>query len=298
MVALLMIPLIGFAAIAIDVSAMWAQRQQLQTGADAAALAIAQNCARAACGTPSTTAQTMSTANLNTGTSTATVATLTSSKVTVNNSSVRQNLFAPILGVDQNTIAASATAVWGAPIGGMALLPLAFSWCEFLQQTGGGLPSGTTSRTIYFTKTSGATSCTNQSGNLTPGGFAWLLNDPGTCHSTSAINGLVTVSTGNSVPAGCSAADIAALMNTTVLLPLFDQATGTGANATYRIFGYAAFRLTGYNFGGQYKSTPAPCSGNERCVAGYFVNYVDLSDAFTYGVGAPQLGSNVVILTQ
>ena len=31
MVALLMVPLIGFAAIAIDVAAMWAERQQLQT---------------------------------------------------------------------------------------------------------------------------------------------------------------------------------------------------------------------------------------------------------------------------
>ena len=39
MVALLMVPLIGFAAIAIDVAAMWSERQQLQNGADAGALA-------------------------------------------------------------------------------------------------------------------------------------------------------------------------------------------------------------------------------------------------------------------
>ena len=51
-VALLMVPLIGFAAIAIDVSAMYAERQQLQTGADAGALAIAQDCAPGACGSP------------------------------------------------------------------------------------------------------------------------------------------------------------------------------------------------------------------------------------------------------
>jgi Flp pilus assembly protein TadG len=49
-VALLMIPLMGFAAIAIDVSAMYAERPQLQNGADAAALAIAQDCAVDSCG--------------------------------------------------------------------------------------------------------------------------------------------------------------------------------------------------------------------------------------------------------
>jgi len=300
MVALLMIPLIGFAAIAIDVSGMWVQRQQLQTGADAGALAIAQNCAalRPECASAGTSAQVMSAANVNSGPSTALVTTLTSSKVTVKNSGVRDNLFAPILGHDQTPISASATAEWGAPVKGTSLLPLAFSYCEFKQQTGGGLPSATTATTIFFTKTSGVLGCTNQSGNLTPGGFAWLNNDPGTCHSTSAIGGIVSVSTGNSVPTGCSAADIAAALNKTVLLPLFDQAGGTGANATYRIYGYAAFTLTGYNFGGQYKSTPAPCGGNERCVRGYFVKYVDISDAFAYGFGGPALGSNVVTLTK
>ena len=301
MVALLMVPLIGFAAIAVDVSAMWALRQQLQTGADAGALAVARNCAKGACGTPSTMVQSMSAANLNTGTSTATVATLTSSKVTVHNSSVRQNLFAPILGVDQNTISASATAVWGSPSSGTAVLPLAFSWCEFQQQTGGGLPSGTTEDTIYLSKSSSnvPVDCTNQSNNLTPGGFGWLSTDGTSCQSTTAIGGNVPVSTGNSVPTGCSNAYVEAMLNQSILLPLFDAETGTGNNATYHVYGYAAFKLTGYNFGGQYKEpNPAPCGGSERCVRGYFVEYVDLSGAFNYGGGAPNLGTTVVSLTE
>jgi Flp pilus assembly protein TadG len=302
MVALLMVPLIGFAAIAVDVSAMYAQRQQLQTGADAGALAVAKNCAQGACGTPSAMVQTMSAGNLNTGTSSATVAALTSSKVTVHNSSVRQNLFAPILGIDQNTIRAAATAVWGSPSSGTAVLPLAFSWCEFQQQTGGGVPSGTIEDTIFLSKSSSnvPVDCTNQSNNLTPGGFGWLRTDgTTTCQSTSAIGGNVPVSTGNSVPSGCSAAYLKTLLNQTILLPLFDAETGTGNNATYQVYGYAAFRLTGYNFGGQYKEpNPAPCSGSERCVRGYFVQYVDLSGAFNYGGGAPNLGSTAVSLTE
>ena len=114
-VALLMVPLIGFAAIAIDVSAMYAERQQLQTGADAGALAIAQDCGRGACGSTGQTAQTFATSNLNKASSTATVTSLTASQVTVRNAGVKQHWFAPVLGVNSSTITASATAAWGSP---------------------------------------------------------------------------------------------------------------------------------------------------------------------------------------
>jgi len=80
------------------------------------------------------------------------------------------------------------------------------------------------------------------------------------------------------------------------LIPVFDQWEGTGGNATYRIWGYAAFRFTGYYLGGQYKTTPNPCNGNERCVTGYFTRYVDLQEAFVSGPGAPELGAAVVSL--
>ena len=39
-----------------------------------------------------------------------------------------------------------------------------------------------------------------------------------------------------------------------MLLPLFDESGGTGTNAWYRVYGYAAFRLTGYHLGGQYST--------------------------------------------
>ena len=46
MVAVLMVSLLGFAAIAVDVGMLYAERTKLRNGADAAALAIAQKCAR------------------------------------------------------------------------------------------------------------------------------------------------------------------------------------------------------------------------------------------------------------
>jgi Flp pilus assembly protein TadG len=295
-VAMLMVPIMGFAAVSIDAAALWNQQLQLQTGADAGALAIAHDCAIGACGTPSQTAQTMATQNMNSDAATATVIALSSSQVTVRNTGIRNYWFAPVLGFESSTITTQATATWGAPIGGTAVLPLAFSYCEFLAQTGGLLPSTTTQRLILFTKSSGVPGCTGPSNNVIPGGFGWLTVNSGSCHTTSAINGLLASDPGNSVPSSCSSSDLVAVQGKTVLLPIFDQALWSGSNGTYRVYGYAAFTITGYFFGGQ-NVWNQPCNGNERCIKGYFTKFAGTLDAFDYGSGSPQLGVSVVTLT-
>ena len=129
-----------------------------------------------------------------------------------------------------------------------------------------------------------------------PGGFGYVESDPGTCELTSAIDGLMYSSTGNTPPSDCSPADFEEWTGQTVLLPIFDEFGEGGANGWYRVYGYAAFRLTGYHFGGQYSSSPKPCSGNQRCVSGYFTRFVELSDAWDYSPDAPQLGSSILRL--
>lgn len=300
-VALLMVPLMGFAAIAVDVSALYAARQQLQAGADAGALAVAHDCARGACGIPSSTAQQMATSNLNNGLATATITngplTTASGKVTVRNSSVRQHSFAPILGLNESTINVGATAAWGYVSGGTAVLPVTFSYCEFLAQTGGGVPSGITETTMYFTKSSGVVGCTGPSNNAVPGGFGWLDVNSGTCNTTTVLSQVLFSKAGNSVPSSCTTADFVALQGKTVLLPVFDQVTDSGSNAYYRIYGYAAFKITGYSFAGQYSWNP-PCGGNDRCIRGYFTQFVGTSDAFDYSPSAPKLGAEIISLTK
>ena len=295
-VAMLMVPLMGFAAISVDAAALWTQKLQLQAGADAGALAIAHDCAHSICGDPTYTAQKLATDNMNSDAATATVTGLSSSQVTVRNSGVRDYWFAPVLGFESSTINTEATAAWGAPTGGTAMLPLAFSYCEFLTQTGGGLPSGTTERTIYFTKSSGVPGCTGPSNNVVPGGFGWLTANPGTCNTTSAISGVLRSDPGNSVPSSCSREDLVAMHGKTVLLPIFDQVDDSGSNATYRVYGYAAFLITGYHFGGLH-SWNKPCTGNGRCIRGYFTQFVGVSDAFDFGASAPELGASLVKLT-
>jgi Flp pilus assembly protein TadG len=298
-VALLMVSLMAFAAIAVDVSAMYAQRQQLQTGADAGALAIAQDCSAGSCeSTASATAQSLASANLNSGTSTATVTTLTSSKVTVTNSGVSEHLFAPVLGIDSSDLSTTATVEWGTVTGGTSQLPLTFNRCEFDAQTGGGVPSDTIERTILFSKSS-ATSCTEH-GNFVPGGFGWVEVNTGTCNRASAISGVLSQlesDPGNSPPSSCSPADFAKVKGATILLPLFDLYGGNGNNAWFQVYGYAAFKVTGYYFAGQFDWN-SPCGGSERCIRGYFTKLTDRAEGFTYGSGAPQLGASVISLTE
>ncbi len=294
--SLLMIPVIGFAAIAVDVGALYAERARLQVAADAAALAVAADCARGACGNMTATASSLVTANNDGASAAPPVLQNSPLRVTVNGSDPVQHWFAPVIGHDSTRVTASATVAWGGPERGTAVLPLTFSWCEFLQQTGGGLPSGSTVRTIYFTKTSNTVGCTGPSNNVVPGGFAYLDTPADKCAAASARNQRTYSSTGNTPPNTCSQAYISSWVGKTVLLPLFDSSGATGSNAWYHVFGYAAFRITGYSFGGQFDTTPKPCSGNERCVSGYFTRLVDLSEAFSYSSDAPSLGASVLEL--
>jgi Flp pilus assembly protein TadG len=295
--ALLLVPMLGFAAIAVDIGALYAERARLQVGADAAAIAVAQDCSRGNCGDMLATAQALIAANDTRGTAAQPVLSSDPLSVTVTGGNPVEHWFAPVIGHDSTRVSATATVGWGGPSRGTAVLPLTFSWCSFKAQTGGGLPSGTTVRTVYLTKSAGAeASCTGPSGNVVPGGFGYVQSDPGTCEVTSAIDGQMYSSTGNTPPSDCSPANFAEWTGQTVLLPIFDEFGAGGANGWYRVYGYAAFRLTGYHFGGQYSSSPKPCGGNERCVTGYFTRFVELSDAWNFSPDAPQLGSSILRL--
>lgn len=293
--ALLMVPLFGFAAIAVDIGAVYAERARLQTAADAAAFAVAQDCARGACGDMQATASSMVAANDPDVTTAPPVLSTNPTSVTVTGDKPTRHWFAPVLGIDSTQVHATATVAWGNPGAGTAVLPLTFSWCEFQAQTGGGIPTGTTSRTILFTKTS-ETGCTGPSGLAVPGGFAYLTTDGGKCQATSARDGDSPSSPGNSVPSPCTPTDFSALLGQTVLLPLYDEAGGEGNNGWYHVYAYAAFKLTGYSLGGQYKTSPQPCSGNDRCIAGYFTRFVDLSDRFTYTSDGADTGAAILRL--
>jgi Flp pilus assembly protein TadG len=298
LVALLLVPLLGFTAVAVDVGAMYAERARLQTAADAGALAVARDCALGACGDMQATAQSMVDANLGDASAAPPVLGSNPTSVTVTGSTPTEHWFAPVLGHDSTQVLASSTVAWGGPSRGTAVLPLTFSVCEFFQQTDDGMPSGTTVRTIYFSKTSDTEGCTGPSRNFVPGGFAYLDTPPARCEAASARNERSYSSTGNTPPSECAPSYIASLVGDTVLLPLFDDSGDSGSNAWYHVYAYAAFTITGYHFGGQFSTTPKPCGGNERCISGYFTRFVEMSDRFDYDSSAPSTGAWVLRLVR
>lgn len=311
--ASVLVLVMAVAALAIDVSAAHSNRQQLQTGADAAALAVAQDCARNRCAEAPTTSDTMAKANIHDGVAQGTILQLDTAagRVTVQAAKDNKHVFAPVLGIDSTLITARSSARWGYPTGGTAVLPLAFSWCELAQQTGVTIvkdasgkaigveiPSNTPEKTIYFTKSSGTT-CTGPSNNFLAGGFGWLTPSATSCDKTSSvIGGWVGSDTGNNVPSICTPADFQKWLGQTVLLPIFDNYAEQGGNGRYQIFGYAAFTLKNYYFAGQYKTLNPPCGGDARCIYGSFDRFVDLTESFDYSPSGPRLGAAVVALTE
>ncbi len=297
MVALLLVPLLGFAAIAVDIGALYAERARLQTAADAAALAVARDCARGDCGDAQATATELVEANV--GAADADEPVLTSSTVTVTGNNATEHWFAPVIGHDASQVSATATVAWGAPGGGTAALPIAFSWCSFDAQTGGSLPTAADAvQKIYLSKSDEAgEDCTGPSNNVVPGGFAFLKRNAGTCGTTSTADGTIFSDTGNDAP--CAAAYWKDQVGKTVLLPIFDEFGGTGTNAWYRVHGYAAFQLSGFDLGGQHATAKKLCgNGSARCITGKFVRYVEPSDAFFYDSTAPSMGAWILRLVR
>jgi Flp pilus assembly protein TadG len=293
-VALLMVPMIAFAALAVDLASLWAQRQQLQAGADAAVLAIGSDCLRGTCGTPASTATTFARANLGHGSPTATVTARTTTSVSVRNTAAADLVFAPVLGIRSRTVTTTATATWGAPVSGVGVLPVVVNLCEYSYQTGGALPTSTTSRTILLSRTS-VSSCTESgfSSSYNPGGFAWVRPNNTLCTTDSTVGS--ELQAGSGPPLFCLPSYFSSFANDTVLLPVFTAGRGSGTSAYFKVHGYAPFKLTGYYLGLGY-SWNAPCSGSDRCLRGYFDRLPEKSDLFTYGA-APHLGAGVLTLT-
>jgi Flp pilus assembly protein TadG len=298
-IALLLVPLIGFGAIVIDVGLIYWETRQLQNGADAAALAIAQECVDddyGDCGPYQATADDFTDFNANDGRADAAVqlpgldgpnsVTVTATTRTADDSNRLSYALAGVLGTDFNeTFARSATARWSG-IGSVNTIPLTFSKCEWDFLTGGSLENlPTANRIVYFHSSQTAkeeNSCGGPANQNHPGGFGWLKSTGDNVCEAEVVMGNVSTDTGNNVPNDCTSAYMQSLVGQTVLMPIFDQVTSQGSNATYRIIGFAAVEISGFRFSGNkefnYPGNEGPCSGNDRCIQGRFVAYYDLSE--------------------
>lgn len=288
-VALLLVVLTGFTALAVDVGAVRWDQKQLQNGADAAALAIASDCAKGKCANEQATATLLASANTpGTGADSVQFTFPTANSVRVDVRATREHWFAPVLGTASTDVPAAATVSWGAPKK-MEVLPITVSQCA-LDTARLNDPTGLV-RLVTKGKSDALpgdkAACASPSPHIVPGQFQWLASHSG-CRVVAEAGKRVQGDPGNSEPSDCSEAQLNSWMQAKeVLVPLYTSihpdaisATlgGNGKNTWYNITGFAAIRPTSYCLTNGITNAPG-CNGSARWIEGYFVRFVSLEDA-------------------
>ncbi|MRX43314.1 hypothetical protein GJR97_06190 [Agromyces sp. Q22] len=300
LVGLMIVPLIGAAAIAVDVGALYAERAAQQNGADGAAMAVATACAadESACGASAggiASEFVLQNSFISSPTALAPQIDYDANRVTVTtDNSVSHPLASVLTGMDSTVVQAVSSAEWGSPNSGI-VLPLALSLCEFQD------PTLEIRVLIEYHQTS-ENDCTRADGQPVEGGFGWLDLEGGQCET------FIDLDTGfvGSDPGIDPAAECAYLFNDlegeTVLVPVYDGGNDiNGQNGEFHIMAFAAFVVTGWKLTGGGPgvfNNPDPlspaCVGACRGIQGYFTEWVDLGA--DWEVGGPDFGVDVVRL--
>lgn len=289
-VALLLVPLLGFAALAVDTAALYVARTQLHNASDAAALAVAADCARGTCGDVSRTASSLAAANRPGDAAPQTSTEVSGSAVTVTTGSSITPVFAGVLGVGPSTVQASTTVRWSPLTSATTPLPVALSVCE--RPGPAGVPADTAPHAVRI---SGSQTCEGPAGTV-PSGFSVLAT--GSCSARAVVGDSLPVV--DDVPPGCDVDSLRPLLGTVVPVPVFDQRTGTGSGSSVRVVGITGFRLTGWSTGSAAVGTgTAGACGDQPCLFGYPTGYAALDATPSDSVsGAPDLGARAVLISR
>ena len=286
LVALLLTVMVGFTGLAVDGSATMAKRQELQNGADAAALAAAQECGENGCAGIDAVAGPYGVANVRAETASVDTeldADESAREVTATVTGTKTHWFLPVLGIDSTELTTTATAAWGAPQKGPSMLPLAVSQCNFENAAG---PVLGVQISVYMPKNGSQANggVCNWGSDYPPGSFGWL-DHAVECQVEIVVGAYVDTKTGTSTVSGC---DFASLLGETVLIPIFDDDIGTGASGKVRVTRFAALELKGIKpsnggstFGQACGPKPSPTADyHNTCLTGIFKEYVASPDDY------------------
>jgi Flp pilus assembly protein TadG len=326
--------LLGMGALTIDVGQLYQNRAELQSGADAGALAVAKTCANGTCDPAQ--AQPVVTANASSLTGHAAGVDLICGSGTLggcpgstglmtdcpaaptgatgyvdvhtstqlgSGSTLLPPVFARLLlgnsSYSGTHVKACAQAEWG-PALSASSLAFTISICQWNALTsGGGTPYNTEIALLIKGK---AKPCAGPAGQNVAGGFGWLTSDSSCAAAIDLATSTTYTDPGNNVSNACKTAIEQDVANgTTVYVPVFDSISGTGSNAAYHVTGLAAFILNGYqNLPGVHPDViPAgmagSCTGNVPCLFGKFTqDLVPLTDEVGSGTS---YGATAIKLT-
>jgi len=295
LVGMMLAVILGLAGMAVDLGVVYVERRELRTAADAAALAIAEDCGMGTrpCDdvTALATAEEYADANAGDGASAVESVSLTFTGATTGSVRVitsawdaddgEPGVAVPLmgaLGVDRVGVKAAATAIFDHPSTGQGL-PLIIDTCEFYKAGGYG-PANIV--TLYFLSPSNTdpppVECPANPAHMDfPGGFGWL--DPnvfGECLAELVAGNWAMGDTGTDIPAECkdTAGLRAMLYDQEILLPMYVDVNAQ--DKLYQVAGFSAFHVTNYKLSAssQYASSPTfrcPDSPAQVCLEGYFV---------------------------
>ena len=299
--------IVALAALVVDIGALHDERRQLQNGADAAALAVAETCAATGV-CPSVGSRLAMAAGLANGNAldaaaqvdavdvdllAKTVTVRTSTRAADGGTILPYAFAQSFTDADGDTVHAKATATW-AGLRRANVIPLTISLCEFNLATATNTVFDVET-TIYFHKD--ATPCkTSASGADIPGGYGWVADDHDSdsddCDVRPTVGDLLRDDTG--LPGTPHSCDLSTLLGKDVLVPIYDALTGTGSNGEYRIYGFAQFHLTGFFFANKDKGTVTtgfPCKQPQTCLGGRFIKFVGIGEP-----GGPTLGNRAALV--
>jgi hypothetical protein len=320
--------LLGMAALVVDVGNIYVEREQLQSGADAAAIKIAQTCATNPSGCASSApdvARRYADANSGRGSAGVSVcgrgsdlvdcpapsggltdcigaAPASGDYIEVHTSTLLPDgstalppVFAQAVlsGYRGPTVAACARAAWGTPRS--ARLAMTISVCQWKAYTNNGasFPDPPVEQVIYLHDETNAGAC--QPGGRS-GGFGWLDDEKGDCRTPVALNGTYHGDPGSNVSRGCKTL-LTGLSGRPLLMPLYETVMEQGSNLAYTLAGFAAFVVTGWDLPGSDSSSSltgrSSCDGTAACIFGYFTRAVLLGGG---QIGGPDLGATVIRL--
>ena len=296
--AFALIALLGFVALVIDVGAYFHAQRDLQKGADAAALAGAQDLP--ATGSASGTATSYADVNVTGSTKTITFPTdakTGSLAIHVRLEREMDSYFARVLGIDSFHPAAEAQAVAPALRGAGGVAPIALSdqnpaiQCFLASQDPSCYSTGALSFTLEDQKNpsggSGAFQLLNLYPSCSPNASTSELED-WIIHGTTSVlyPGVFCSAPGAKFNSSSFRSAMASKYGEEILIPVWTGGvTMNGSNAEYNIIGFVGFRLTEF-------ATP----GNTATMTGTFTRVVWNTGDVTGGTGV-DLGARMVSLT-
>ncbi|WP_022889359.1 pilus assembly protein TadG-related protein [Agromyces italicus] len=308
LVAILLVPIFGMAAIGVDTGMLYYERAQLQNAADSAALAVATKCSVSHCPTNGDTTIASNFANGNSEDDavaiddqvidrSARTVRIDVSTLNVDGTTSPFHPFAAVIGVtDNGPVTATATARWAA---GDITIPLALSSCEFERGVGAAGAEDNDEHWVRFDRNKPCDRDNDPTEPDVPGGFGWLdplLDDDGNpIGCLSEVNNDGTTAGSNTGNNGidneygmlCHALFTESLVGQSLYVPIFDtKVSGSGQNAVVHLKHYAKVEIIAWMFGGTGTGLPnvwdntnqdvdnLNCTGNCRAILLKFQEYV------------------------